>query len=189
MPGPDPLPDLAEIGLAEIARLAAEQRLPPIDSWAPQNCGPSAMVIRRDGSWLHEGRPIGRPEMVRLFSSLLRREPDGRIVLVTPVEKLDIDVEDTPFVAVEMKSEGEGRHRQVAFRLNSGDLVVAGAAHPLRVECTPDGPRPLLAIRHGLDARLGHSVYYEIAELALAEGNEPPGLWSGGSFFALDARQ
>lgn len=189
MPRPAPPPDLAQLSLGEIARLAAEQRLPPIESWAPQHCGPSAMVIRRDGSWLHEGRPIARPEMVRLFSTLLRREPDGRIVLVTPVEKLDIDVEDTPFVAVEMKSEGTGRERQLAFRLNSGELVLAGTEHPLRVEPGPDGPRPLLVVRHGLDARIGRSAYYELVELALAEGSDPPGLWSGGSFFALDDRQ
>lgn len=181
-------PEIAALSLDQVVRLAAEQKLPPIESWNPQHCGSSRMVIRRDGSWLHEGRPISRPAMVQLFSTLLRREPDGRIVMVTPAEKLDIEVEDMPFVAVEMKSEGKGHERQLAFRLNCGTLVIADAAHPLRVEASPEGPRPLLAVRHGLDALIARPAYYELVTLALAEGNEPPGLWSGGTFFALDER-
>src|SRR5688572_4570601 len=110
-----PLSDLAGLGLADIARLAQDRKLPPVDQWNPSHCGDSFMRIARDGTWFHEGRPIGRPEMVRLFSSILRREPDGRHVLVTPAEKLDIHVEDAPFVAVEVKSEGEGRSRSLAF--------------------------------------------------------------------------
>ena len=110
MPETAPPPaDLAGLGLAEIARLAEERRLPPVEKWNPTHCGDSAMRIARDGTWFHEGSPIGRPAMVRLFSTILRREPDGGYVLVTPVEKLDIAVEDAPFVAVELKSEGEGR--------------------------------------------------------------------------------
>jgi hypothetical protein len=144
------------------------------------------MAILRDGSWLHEGRPIQRQEMVRLFSTLLRRDPDGSVVLVTPVEKLTIDIEDMPFLAVELKNEGHGRHRQLAFRLNSGDLVVAGEDHPLRFESGPDGPLPALAVRHGLDARIARPVYYELAALAIDEDNDPPGLWSGGMFFRME---
>src|SRR3954468_5399607 len=121
--------DLAGLSLADIARLAAEERVPAVEKWDPQHCGDSAMRIARDGTWYHEGSPIGRPAMVRLFSTILRREPDGGYVLVTPAEKLDIHVEDAPFVAVEMKSEGEGRARSLAFRLNIGDLVVAGPEH------------------------------------------------------------
>ena len=93
----------------------------------------SGMRIARDGTWYHQGAPIGRPAMVRLFSTILRREPDGRHVLVTPVEKLDIEVEGRAFRAVEMKSEGEGRDQRIAFALNSGDAVVAGPDHPLRI--------------------------------------------------------
>ncbi|HYV89392.1 MAG TPA: DUF1285 domain-containing protein, partial [Candidatus Polarisedimenticolia bacterium] len=103
----DPPPDLATLSLAEIVRLAAEQKLPPVEKWNPAHCGHSGMRIGRDGTWFHEGSPIGRQEMVRLFSTVLRREPDGRHVLVTPVEKLDIDVEDAPFQALEMRSHGE----------------------------------------------------------------------------------
>lgn len=185
-----PVPeDLAGLSLADIARLAAEKKLPPVERWNPTHCGDSRMRIARDGSWYHDGAPIGRPEMVRLFSTILRREPDGRHVLVTPVEKLDIAVDDAAFVAVEVKSDGEGEGRRLAFRLGTGDVVVAGPEHPLRFRGGADGPRPYLAVRGGLEARIARPAYYELAELALAEGADPPGLWSDGAFFAMvDAR-
>lgn len=185
MPAPAPPSDLAGLSLAEIAKAAAERRLPPVESWNPAHCGDSAMRIARDGTWFHEGSPIGRPALVRLFSTILRREPDGRFVLVTPGEKLDIAVEDAPFVAVEVKSEGEGRDRRLAFRLNTGDLVVAGPGHPLRFAAREDGPHPYLHVRGGLEALIARPVYYELAELALAGSDEPPGLWSDGAFFAF----
>jgi len=186
MPAPAPPADLSGLGLAEIARLMEERKLPPVEQWNPSHCGDSAMRIARDGTWYHDGGPIGRPAMVRLFSSILRREADGNYVLVTPVEKLDIVVEDAPFVAVELKSEGEGRDRNLAFRLNTGDLVLAGPDHRLRLETREDGPHPYLEVRAGLEARLSRPVYYELAEIALAEGAQPPGLWSKGAFFALE---
>src|SRR3954463_5103927 len=127
-PAPD---DLAALSLADIARLSAEQKLPPVAQWKPTHCGDSDMRIARDGTWFHQGSPIGRPAMVRLFSTILRREEDGRFVLVTPAEKLDIAVDDAPFVAVELKAEGEGEAMSLAFRLNTGDLVVAGADNKL----------------------------------------------------------
>jgi uncharacterized protein len=183
MPMPPPPDDLSGLSLAEIARLAEEKRLPPVEKWQPTHCGNSQMRIARDGTWYHEGSPIGRPAMVRLFSTILRREPDGGFVLVTPVEKLDIEVEDAPFLAVELKSEGEGRERILAFRLNTGDLVVAGPDHPLRFE---RGPHPYLEVRAGLDALVARSVYYELAEITLAEGATPPGIWSQDCFFPLE---
>jgi hypothetical protein len=121
--------------------------------------------------------------MVRLFASLLRREPDGAYVLVTPVEKLDIAVEDAPFLAVEARSEGIGRDRRIAFRLNTDEPVIAGPAHRLHLV---EG-RPYLTVRAGLEAAVTRPVYYELAELALGEGSEPPGLWSDGVFFPLAA--
>jgi hypothetical protein len=124
--------------------------------------------------------------MVRLFSTILRREPDGGYVLVTPVEKLDIEVEDAPFVAVELKSEGEGENRSLAFRLNTGDLVVAGPDNPLRFADAEEGPHPYVEVRRGLEALIARPVYYELANLALAEGADPAGLWSGGAFFPLE---
>jgi hypothetical protein len=186
MPMPAPPQDLSALSLADIARLAEEKKLPPVEKWDPDHCGDSFMRIARDGTWFHEGSPIGRAAMVRLFSTILRREPDGRFVLVTPVEKLDIEVEDAPFVAVELRTEGEGEGRSLAFRLNTGDLVVAGPDHPLRFADGPDGPHPYLAVRCGLEALVARPVYYELANLALAEGAEPPGLWSGGAFFPLE---
>lgn len=185
MPAPAPPDNLSGLGLAEIARLAEERRLPPVEKWNPSHCGDSAMRIARDGSWYHEGSPIGRAAMVRLFSTILRREPDGGFVLVTPAEKLDIIVEDAPFVAVELKSEGVGPSRTLAFRLNTGDLVVAGPDHRLRFEPRDDGPHPYLHVRAGLDALVVRSVFYELAEIALSEGATPPGLWSEGVFFSI----
>ncbi|MCA1199776.1 DUF1285 domain-containing protein [Sphingomonas sp. R647] len=180
-----PPPDLASLSLAEIARLADEQKLPPVDSWNPAHCGHSDMRIARDGTWFHQGSPISRPAMVRLFASILRREPDGRHVLVTPVEKLDIDVEDAAFVAVEMKVEGVGPDARIAFRLNTGDLIPAGPDHELRFVERDDGPHPYLQVRRGLEALVARSVYYELAALALDNGSEPPGVWSNGAFFAM----
>lgn len=179
-------PDLEKLSLAEVARLVSERRLPPVEQWTPTHCGHSDMRIARDGTWFHQGSPIGRPAMVRLFSNILRREPDGRFVLVTPVEKLDIDVEDAPFLAVALKSEGEGKARTLGFQLNTGEAVIAGADHPLRFETREDGPHPYIRVRAGLDALISRPVYYELAEIALSEEHEPPGIWSEGSFFPLE---
>jgi hypothetical protein len=181
-----PPPDFASLSLAEIARLAEEHRLPPVESWNPAHCGDSEMRIARDGTWYHQGSPIGRPAMVRLFSTILRRESTGGFVLVTPVEKLDIVVEDAPFVAVELKVEGQGEAMRLAFRLNTGDVVVAGPEHALRIEAREDGPHPYLTVRGGLDALVARSVYYELAQLALAQDGTPPGVWSQGVFFPLE---
>jgi len=172
--------------LAGLAKLLAEQKLPPVDKWNPTHCGHSDMRIAADGTWFHMGTPIGRPALVKLFSTVLRREPDGRHVLVTPVEKLDIDVEDAPFVAVEMTSEGVGADRRLAFRLNTEDWVIAGPDHALRFEAAADGtPRPYLHVRRGLEALVNRPVFYELAEIALAEGGDPAGVWSSGAFFAM----
>lgn len=185
MPMAEPLPDLSGLSLAEIATLAGAARLPPVDSWNPSHCGDSEMRIARDGTWFHQGTPIGRPAMVKLFSTILRREADGSFVLVTPVEKLDIAVDDAPFVAVEVKCEGTGPARRLAFRINTGDLVVAGPDNPLRFEEKADGPHPYLRVRKGLEALVARPVYYELAAIALEEAADPPGVWSGGMFFPL----
>ncbi|MDQ2879523.1 MAG: DUF1285 domain-containing protein [Pseudomonadota bacterium] len=181
-----PPPDLSTLSLAEIARLAAEQKLPPVERWNPDHCGDSEMRIARDGTWFHQGSPIGRVEMVRLFSTILRREPDGGYVLVTPVEKLDIVVDDAPFVAVELKMEGGGKQATLAFRLNTGDVVAAGPDHPLRFRQRDDGPHPYLHVRAGLEALVARAVYYDLAQIALAGDDDRPGVWSNGAFFALE---
>ena len=187
MPESRPPIELRGISLSELQKLIDERRLPPVEKWNPERCGHSGMRIARDGTWFHEGRPITRSAMVRIFSTVLRREEDGRHALVTPVEKLEIDVESTAFRAVEMQSEGQGRSRRIAFRLDSGDAVILGSDHPLRIEETERGPSPRVLVRHGLEAELTRPVYYELAELAIGEGFEPVGLWSNGAFFPLNA--
>ena len=185
MPETRPPLELQGVTLAELQRLIDERRLPPVDEWNPQHCGHSEMRIARNGTWYHQGSPINRPAMVRLFSTVLRREPDGGHVLVTPVEKLQIDVESTAFRAIEMQSEGEAGDRRIALKLDSGDAVIVGSEHPLRLVETETGPSPRVEVRHGLEAELSRAVYYELAEIALAEGHEPPGIWSDGAFFQL----
>ena len=143
------------------------------------------MMIARDGTWFHEGRPIRRQAMSRLFSTVLRREPDGSHVLVTPVEKLGIDVESTPFRAIEMETEGSGRDRRIALALDSGDALIVGRDHPLSIVEGDHGPSPRVLVRHGLEAELSRPIFYELAEIALAEGSGPPGVWSEGCFFPL----
>ncbi len=183
MPEMRPPIELRGVDLAELQRMIEARQLPPVDRWNPEHCGHSEMRIARDGTWYHQGEPIRRPAMIRLFSTVLRREPNGRHMLVTPVEKLQIEVESTAFRAVEMSSEGEGRERVIAFRLDSGDAVILGAENPLSLR-----PTPRILVRHGLEAELSRPVYYELAEIALAEGENPPGVWSNGAFFALDDR-
>ena len=180
-----PPPELASLSLAEIAELAAAQKLPPVDQWDPQESGDSEMRIASDGTWYHQGDPIRRPAMVRAFSSILRREADGSFALVTPYQKLGIVVEDAPFVAVELESHGKGAERTLAFRLNTDILVVAGADHPLRFGA--DKPQPYLQVRSGLEAVLARPVYYQLAELALEESANPLGIWSAGTFFPMAA--
>ena len=188
MPESQPPIALKGVSLAELRKLIDQRRLPPVEKWNPAHCGHSGMRIARDGTWFHDGTPIERPAMVRLFSTILRREPDGRHVLVTPVEKLTIDVDCTAFRAVEMESEGLGKDRRIALALDSGDALVVGRDHPLTIVEGSDGPSPRVAVRHGLEAELSRPIYYELAEIALNEGGDPPGVWSDGCFFPLAKR-
>jgi hypothetical protein len=188
MPESRPPISLQGITFAELQKLIDERRLPPVDRWDPEHCGDSGMRIAGDGTWYHQGEPIRRPAMVRLFSSVLRREPDGRHVLVTPAEKLDIDVDRTAFRAISMSVEGRDREQRIAFQLDSGEAVILGPEHPLKVAETETGPSPRILIRHGLEAELTRSVYYELAGLALESGAAAPGVWSDGAFFPLEAQ-
>ena len=181
--------ELHGITIAELKKTIDERHHPPVDQWNPDRCGHSGMSIARDGTWYHQGEPIRRAPMVRLFSTILRREPDGRYVLVTPTEKLEIDVEGAPFRAVEMRLEGEGQGQRIAFRLDSGDAVILGPDHPLRMLKSKSGPSPRILIRNGLDAELTRSIYYELAEIALSSGENPAGVWSDGAFFPLDCTE
>lgn len=172
---------------AELLALSRAGKRLPVERWNPAHCGHSDMRIAADGTWFHAGTPIGRRELVQLFSSILRREDDGRHVLVTPVEKLDIDVDDAAFVAVDADCDGEGRERRILFRLNTDDVVACGPDHRLDVHTDADGaPRPYLNVRGRLMALVNRATFYRLAELALAEGADPPGLWSDGAFFPFD---
>ncbi|WP_454684503.1 DUF1285 domain-containing protein [Ancylobacter moscoviensis] len=169
-----------------------KRALPPIERWNPPDCGEIDIAIDREGVWHHEGRPIPRPALVRLFASVLTREGE-RYVLVTPVEKLGIRVEDAPFLAVDMAAEeGEGGPRLV-FRTNLDDLVPLDAEHPLRIETRADGePRPYIYVRRGLWARLTRAVFLDLAERAEereVEGRAVFGVASGGAFFPLAAAE
>jgi hypothetical protein len=179
-----PAPDLLR-GLAEVqAEAAHTRRLPPIEKWNPPDCGDIDMRIAVDGTWFYLGTPIGRPALVRLFSTILRREADGRYVLVTPVEKVGIQVEDAPFVAVRVDADGG----QLRFLTNVGDEVVAGAAHPLRVQYRGEEPRPYVRVRGGLEARVARAVFYELvgmAEERVTPSGRQLGVVSDGVFFSL----
>lgn len=187
MPETRPPIELQGLSLVELQALLEERRLPPVERWNPERCGHSGMRIGRDGTWYHQGTPIRRPAMARLFATVLRREPDGRHVLVTPVEKLEIDVESTAFRAIDMRTEGEGRAQTIAFALDSGDAVILGPDHPLRIVETDHGPSPRVMVRHGLEAELSRAIYYELADLALSGEHDSPGVWSNGAFFPLGA--
>jgi hypothetical protein len=179
----DPLPDLAELTLMEIAALASARKLPAVNSWNPERTGDSEMRIATDGRWFHQGGEIKRIAMVRAFSSLLRII-DDQYFLVTPQEKLSITVDDAPFVAVELRSEGEGKERKLALRLNSDDLVMLGLGHALEMR----GDVPYAHVRDGLWAKLLRPVYYQLAEMALAENQDTTGIWSNGQHFLLVSR-
>ena len=185
MPESRPPIELQGVSLAELQSMIDERKLPPVDKWNPVNCGHSGMRIARDGTWLHDGRPIGRPAMTRLFSTVLRKEPDGSHVLVTPVEKLTIEVEATAFRATQMTMAGERQDRRIGLTLDSGDALIVGPDHPLAIVETSEGPSPRVAVRHGLEAELARPLYYELAEIAIAEGHDPLGVWSEGEFFPL----
>ena len=176
-------PDLAKLNLSDIAELVANRKLPPVESWEPAETGDSEMRIASDGKWFHQGGEITRAAMIRAFSSLMRRDSDGQHWLVTPQQKLSIIVDDAPFIAAELQSEGEGRARSLAFRLNTDDLVFADAEHPIEVR----NGLPYLHVRGGMWAKLARPVYYELANLALAENADAPSIWSKGSQFPLAA--
>ncbi len=163
--------------------------LPPVHLWNPDFCGHIDMRIARDGTWYYLGTPIGRKPMVRLFSTILRRDGDD-YVLVTPVEKVGITVDDAPFVAVTLEVEGQGEGQILRFVTNVEDSVVADAEHPLRVETDPatQEPSPYVLVRSNLEALVHRNVFYQLVELATVreiDGQRWLGVWSSGQFFAI----
>lgn len=167
---------------ALISRAArAGKGLPPVDQWEPEFCGDLDMEIKSDGTWFYLGTPIGRMPLVQLFSSVLRKDEDGKTYLVTPVEKVGIRVQDAPFVAVEMNVSGSGESQVMTFRTNVGDVVEAGPEHELRFadEAGTDGLKPYLHVRGRLEALLARPVMYEL----INHGEEIP--VSGRTMFAV----
>ena len=157
-------------GLAALISRAAHagDRLPPVEKWNPPDCGAIPMRIRSDGTWFYQGTPIGRAPLVRLFSTVLRREGDGRHVLVTPVEMVTIEVEDAPFLAVEMDVSGSGDDRVITFRTNVGDVVEVGPDHPMRFTDATEELKPYVRVRGSadrpLEALIARPVMYELVE-------------------------
>ena len=152
---------------------AARRRQPPVNDWHPERRGEIDIRIDRDGRWFHQGDPFERLELVRLFASILRRDPDGAFYLVTPVEQLRIQVEDAPFIAVAVERAEPAGRPELVFRTNLGEAVRADEDHPIRVEQDPNGhPRPYLRVRDRLDALIARSVFYELVELARVEPGE-----------------
>jgi hypothetical protein len=152
---------------ALISRAArAGKGLPPVERWNPEFCGDLDMEIRADGTWFYLGTPIGRMPLVQLFSTVLRKDADGKTYLVTPVERVGIRVVDAPFVAVEMNVSGQGESRVITFRTNVGDVVEAGPQHPLRFVDEPEtgGLKPYVLVRGRLEALVARPVMYELVE-------------------------
>ncbi len=175
--------------LASAAKAAGKKGPPPVHLWDPPFCGDLDMEIRRDGTWFYLGTPIGRHALVKLFSSILKREGDDYF-LVTPVEKVGIRVEDAPFVAVDFDAEGAGRDQTLTFRTHVEDEVLAGPDHPIRVErdAQTGEPSPYILIRRNLEALIDRKSFYRLVELGAHEAHEGArwfGLWSGGRFFPM----
>ncbi|MBK5926616.1 DUF1285 domain-containing protein [Rhodobaculum claviforme] len=180
-----PSPD----SLAAGASAAARGGLPPVERWNPPFCGDLDIRIARDGTWYYLGTPIGRPALVRLFSSILWREGE-KYFLVTPAEKVGITVDDAPFVAVDFVAEGAGRDMRLTFTTHVGDVAVAGPEHPIRVARDPatGEPAPYVRVRRNLEALIDRKSFYRLVEMgchAEHDGARWFGLWSQGVFFPM----
>jgi len=176
-----PSPD----GLAASVKAAKTRGLPPVHLWNPPFCGDLDIRIAKDGSWSYLGSPINRFELVKLFSSILKKE-DNKYYLVTPVEKVGITVEDAPFVAVDFEPSGEGKGQNLTFTTHVGDTAIAGPDHPIRIVIDPetDEPSPYILVRANLEARIDRKSFYRLVDIATHHGDWF-GVWSGGQFFRL----
>jgi len=177
--------------LARIEAAAATPRDATMKERAPRDCGHFDIHIDRDGSWFYRGTPINRASLVKLFSTILERDAAGLYWLTTPAERGRVTVADAPFLAVELERRGEGSDQELIFRTNVGDFVTADADHPLRIETDPvtETPRPYIAVRNRLEARLTRPVFYNLVDCGVEErvnGTTRFGVWSKGTFFPLD---
>ena len=174
--------------LAKLLSDIGTDTTPPVEKWNPDYCGDIDMRIASDGTWFYMGTPIGRPELVRLFSGVLKREGDKHY-LVTPVEKIGITVDDAPFFVTAVEAFSEGADATLIFHTMTGDRVVCGADHPLRVDVDDETgePRPYVHVRGGMDGLLSRPVFYELVELAQPRvpGGRTLGIYSDGVFFPI----
>ncbi len=172
-------------GLVASVRAAKTRGIPPVESWNPPFCGDLDMRIARDGTWFYLGTPIGRPELVRLFSSILRKDGEDYF-LVTPVEKVGITVDDAPFVAVDYIADGTGEDQVLTFETQVGDIAVAGPDLPIRVERDPETgePSPYVLVRRNLEALIDRKSFYRLVDICV-HNDGWFGLWSQGAFFRV----
>ncbi len=178
-----PSPD----GLAASVKAAKTRGLPPVHLWNPPFCGDLDIKIAKDGTWSYLGSPITRFELVKLFSSILKKE-EGKYYLVTPVEKVGITVEDAPFIAVDFEQDGEGEAQRLIFTTQVGDTATAGPAHPIRIvfDAETDEPSPYILVRANLEARIDRKSFYRLVEIG-SHHDGWFGVWSEGLFFPLIA--
>lgn len=174
-------------GLEALLKAQGGKGPAPVEKWNPPYCGDIGMKIRTDGVWFYQGTPIGRMPLVKLFAGVLRKDADGKHYLVTPAEKVDVAVEDAPFLAVEMQVQDSGCDQRLTFRTNVDDIVVAGPKHPIRfaIEAGSGGLKPYLLVRGRLEALVTRALYYDLVELAVENNARGLGLWSDGAFFPL----
>ncbi len=166
-------------------KAAKTRGLPPVEKWDPEFCGDLDMQIKRDGTWFYQGTPIGRPGLVKMFASILKREGDDYF-LVTPVEKVGITVEDAPFLAVDFDVEGEGKDQELTFVTNTDDVTIAGPDVPIRVERDADTgePSPYIIVRRNLEALIDRKSFYRLVDIG-AHHDGWFGVWSKGAFFGI----
>ncbi|MEL6686411.1 MAG: DUF1285 domain-containing protein [Pseudomonadota bacterium] len=186
--GGKPSPDASGFSLQDLLDALADtsEGERPVERWNPDYCGEMDLIIKADGSWWHEGGRITRSGLVELFASVLRKDTDGRTYLVTPVEKLGIQVERTHFLAVRVDAIGKGETQRLFFKTNLDETVEVGPEHPIIVETDPNTlePDPRVIVRGRLEAAISRPVFYELVDLAV-ERDGVLGLWSGGEFFPL----
>lgn len=180
----------AKIRLEDIIKQVEGQRFPPVDKWNPEFCGDIDMRIARDGTWFYMGTPIGRKRMVKLFSTVLRKDSDGKTYLVTPVEKIGITVEDAHFIATQVEIVEDDGQQLLKFTTNVGDEVIADGDHPITVVVDDDTkePRPYIRVRGRLDALISRNVFYELvdhAEVVKDDGKARLAIASAGAVFSL----
>jgi len=170
-------------GLGEVTK---SRGLPPVERWNPPFCGDIDMRIAADGTWFYMNSPIGRKPLVKLFSSILRLDDDGKYYLVTPVEKCGIKVDDAPLFAIRMSVEGAGKAQTIKLETQVDDEVVIGPEHPMRVadEAGTGGLKPYVLVRRNLEALVSRALFYDLVALGVVEG-EWFGVWSSGQFFPM----